>query len=175
MFLTVVMYTLHVQKCVREIFERMFILKAIAKAYNGVSLILRIVIGLAIGVALALLIPDAKNNAEWIGIFGDLFVGALKAIAPVLVFVLVVSALAQSNEKLGKQFRSVVILYLISTSRLRPLIWKSPKPIITLPSSAMPQPTSAAGRKWDLRSTRSSTMENSGCKHTITVELAMEV
>ena len=93
----------------------MFILKAIAKAYNGISLILRIVIGLAIGVALALLIPDAKNNAEWIGIFGDLFVGALKAIAPVLVFVLVVSALAQSNEKLGKQFRSVVILYLIST------------------------------------------------------------
>ena len=90
-------------------------MKAIAKAYNGVSLILRIVIGLAIGVALALLIPDAKNNAEWIGIFGDLFVGALKAIAPVLVFVLVVSALAQSNEKLGKQFRSVVILYLIST------------------------------------------------------------
>lgn len=115
MHFTVVMYTLHVQKCVREIFERMLILKAIAKAYNGVSLILRIVIGLAIGVALALLIPDAKNNAEWIGIFGDLFVGALKAIAPVLVFVLVVSALAQSNEKLGKQFRSVVILYLIST------------------------------------------------------------
>ena len=114
MHFTVVMYTLHAQKCVREI-ERMFILKAIAKAYNGVSLILRIVIGLAIGVALALLIPDAKNNAEWIGIFGDLFVGALKAIAPVLVFVLVVSALAQSNEKLGKQFRSVVILYLIST------------------------------------------------------------
>ena len=115
MYFTVVMYTLHVQKCVREMFERMFILKAIAKAYNGVSLILRIVIGLAIGAALALLIPDAKNNAEWIGIFGDLFVGALKAIAPVLVFVLVVSALAQSNEKLGKQFRSVVILYLIST------------------------------------------------------------
>ncbi len=93
----------------------MFILKAIVKAYNDVSLIVRIVIGLVIGVALALLIPDAKNNAEWIGIFGDIFVGALKAIAPVLVFVLVVSALAQSNEKLGKQFRSVVILYLIST------------------------------------------------------------
>ena len=51
MHFTVVMYTLHAQKCVREIFERMFILKAIAKAYNGVSLILRIVIGLAIGVA----------------------------------------------------------------------------------------------------------------------------
>ena len=35
--------------------------------------------------------------------------------------------------------------------------------------------TSAAGRKWDSRSTRSSTMENRGCKHTMTVELAMEV
>lgn len=93
----------------------MLTLKAIAKAYNGVSLILRIVIGLVIGVALALLIPDAHKNAEWIGIFGDIFVGALKAIAPVLVFVLVVSALAQSRDKLGKQFGSVIVLYLIST------------------------------------------------------------
>ena len=47
--------------------------------------------------------------------------------------------------------------------------------MITLPSSAMPQPTSAAGRNRDLRSTRSNTMENRGCKLTITVELAMEV
>ena len=62
-----------------------------------------------------------------------------------------------------------------SPSKLKPLIWKSPKPMMTLPTSAMPQPASAAGRKWDLSSTRSSTMENSGCKHTITVELAMEV
>ena len=43
-------------------------------------------------------------TAPGIGILGTLFVGALKAIAPLLVFVLIISALAQSKEKLGKQF-----------------------------------------------------------------------
>ena len=62
-----------------------------AKKYNDTSLIVRILIGLALGTVLALLVPDAG----WIGIFGSLFVGALKGIAPVLVFVIVSSALAQ--------------------------------------------------------------------------------
>lgn len=83
----------------------------IIKAYNSVSLVLRIVIGLLIGVILALLVPDAT----WISLFGTLFTGALKAIAPILVFVLVTSALAQSREKMGKQFGTVIILYLVST------------------------------------------------------------
>ena len=74
------------------------------KAYNSVSLVLRIVIGMVIGAALALLIPNAAVTAPGIGILGTLFVGALKAIAPLLVFVLIISALAQSKEKLGKQF-----------------------------------------------------------------------
>lgn len=87
----------------------------IVKAYNSVSLVLRIVIGMVIGTALALLIPDAAVTAPAIGVLGDLFVGALKAIAPLLVFILVVSALAQSKEKLGKQFGTVVVLYLVST------------------------------------------------------------
>ena len=65
---------------------------------------LRIVIGMVIGAALALLIPNAAVTAPGIGILGTLFVGALKAIAPLLVFVLIISALAQSKEKLGKQF-----------------------------------------------------------------------
>ena len=79
----------------------------IVKAYNSVSLVLRIVIGMVIGVALALLIPNAAETAPGIGILGSLFVGALKAIAPLLVFVLIISALAQSKEKLGKQFGSL--------------------------------------------------------------------
>ena len=87
----------------------------LVKAYNSVSLVLRIVIGMVIGAALALLIPDAAENASGIGLFGTVFVGALKAIAPILVFVLVTSALAQSREKMGKQFGTVVVLYLIST------------------------------------------------------------
>ena len=76
----------------------------LVKAYNSVSLVLRIVIGMVIGAALALLIPNAAMTAPGIGILGTLFVGALKAIAPLLVFVLIISALAQSKEKLGKQF-----------------------------------------------------------------------
>lgn len=87
----------------------------VIKAYNRVSLVLRIVIGMVIGSALALLIPNAAVTAPGIGILGDLFVGALKAIAPLLVFVLIISALAQSKEKLGKQFGTVIVLYLVST------------------------------------------------------------
>ena len=59
--------------------------KAIAKKYNEVSLILRIVVGLVIGAVLALAVP----GAGWVGELGSLFVGALKGIAPVLVFVIV--------------------------------------------------------------------------------------
>jgi len=69
----------------------------------------------AIGTALALLIPNAAVTAPGIGILGKLFVGALKAIAPLLVFVLIISALAQSKEKMGKQFGTVIVLYLVST------------------------------------------------------------
>lgn len=86
-------------------------MKKIYAKYNSVSLVLRIVIGLVIGAALALLCP----KQAWIGIFGDIFVGALKAIAPILVFVLVSSALAQSRQKMGSQFGSVIVLYLVST------------------------------------------------------------
>ena len=87
----------------------------LVKAYNSVSLVLRIVIGMVIGTALALLIPNAAETAPGIGILGKLFVGALKAIAPLLVFVLIISALAQSKEKMGKQFGTVIALYLVST------------------------------------------------------------
>ena len=83
----------------------------IVKAYNSVSLVLRIVIGLVIGLILALVVPQAA----WISMFGTLFVGALKSIAPVLVFVLIASSLAQSREKMGSQFATIIILYLVST------------------------------------------------------------
>ena len=68
-------------------------LKSLVAKYNSTSLIVRIVIGLIIGLILGLLVP----GAQWIAVAGDLFVGALKAIAPVLVFVLVSSALVQGQ------------------------------------------------------------------------------
>ena len=87
-------------------------LKSVAKAYNNVSLIIRILCGLIVGVILALTVP----GAQWIGIFGNIFVGALKGIAPILVFVLITSALTQGSGKLDKRFGFVIALYLITTT-----------------------------------------------------------
>ena len=86
-------------------------IKNIVERYNKTSLIFRIIIGLVIGAVLGLI----SGNLGAIALLGDLFVGALKAIAPVLVFVLVVSALAQGNDKLDSRFGTVIALYMIST------------------------------------------------------------
>ena len=86
-------------------------MKNAIKKWNSLSLIIRIIIGLVIGVILGLTVPQATE----IGFLGTLFVGALKAIAPVLVFVLVMSSLARANEKLGKKFTTVIVLYMVST------------------------------------------------------------
>lgn len=79
--------------------------------YNKVSLILRIFIGLVIGALLGVFVPEATG----ISILGDIFVGALKAVAPILVFVLVISSLAKASSGIGKKFRTVIILYMLST------------------------------------------------------------
>ncbi|SCY31803.1 serine/threonine transporter [Pseudobutyrivibrio sp. AR14] len=81
------------------------------KKYTSVSLILRIIIGLLLGVAFGL----AFDNLGFLSLLGTIFVGALKAVAPVLVFVLVIAALAQGNDKLDRRFGLVLILYMTST------------------------------------------------------------
>ena len=86
-------------------------LRGVVDKYNGVSLIIRIIVGLIAGTALALVVP----RMTWIGEFGTLFVSALKAVAPILVFVLVASALAQGNSKLDSRFGTVLFLYLFTT------------------------------------------------------------
>lgn len=83
----------------------------IIKKWTESSLILKIVIGLIIGAALGVLVPEWK----FIGVFGELFVGALKAIAPILVFVLVASAISKAQAGIGARFKTVVVLYLFST------------------------------------------------------------
>lgn len=83
----------------------------LVKKWNDTSLILRIVVGLVIGIILALVVPQATV----ISILGTIFVGALKAIAPILVFVLVMSSLAQATDGIGKRFRTVIFLYMLST------------------------------------------------------------
>ena len=83
----------------------------ILKKWNSTSLILRICIGLVIGAVLGLLLP----KWSWISILGKLFVGALKAIAPILVFVLVAASIANAKGGNAKKFRTVIILYMLST------------------------------------------------------------
>lgn len=86
-------------------------MKNILSFYSKSPLILRIAIGLIIGVCCGLWLPQAS----FVTVFGDVFVGALKAIAPILVFVLVISSLSGAGEGLGKRFRTVIILYMLST------------------------------------------------------------
>lgn len=86
-------------------------MKSLLKKWNDTSLILRIVVGLVIGIILALTVPQATP----ISLLGTIFVGALKSIAPILVFVLVMSSLAQATEGIGKRFRTVIFLYMLST------------------------------------------------------------
>jgi serine/threonine transporter len=83
----------------------------ILKKWVASSLILRIIVGLFVGAVLALVVP----GWTWIGVFGELFVGALKAIAPVLVAILVISSIARANGGLGSRFGTVISLYVIST------------------------------------------------------------
>ncbi|MBE5846406.1 MAG: serine/threonine transporter SstT [Lachnospiraceae bacterium] len=86
-------------------------MKKLIQKWCLASLILRIIAGLAIGSILALLMP----GNPWISLLGSVFVGALKAIAPVLVFMLVTSALAKAQKGVGSRFRTVIALYMLST------------------------------------------------------------
>ena len=83
----------------------------IIKKWTESSLILKIIIGLVIGAILGLLVP------EWtiIGFPGEIFVSALKSIAPILVFVLVASAISKARSGIGSRYKTVIILYLFST------------------------------------------------------------
>lgn len=79
--------------------------------WNRTSLIKRIAIGVVIGALLGLLIPKITV----IGLLGDMFVGGLKAIAPLLVFALVANALSQTREGQQSNMKTVIVLYLFGT------------------------------------------------------------
>ncbi len=90
----------------------------VLRKYTEVSLIKRILVGLVVGAILALLIPASSEGAlaaagSIIGLLGTIFVNALKAVAPVLVFFLVISAL--ENAKAANGMKVVILLYIIGT------------------------------------------------------------
>ena len=86
-------------------------MKRIIRAWNKTNLIKRIGIGMTIGAILGLFVP----NVSGIGLLGDLFVGGLKAIAPILVFALVANALSQHQKGQDSNMRMVIFLYLLGT------------------------------------------------------------
>jgi serine/threonine transporter len=87
-------------------------MKKLLKKWNQISLVKQISIGLLIGIILAVAIPEV---AKPVVILGSLFVGALKAIAPVLVLFLVMSAIAQHKSGQQTNMKSIISLYLIGT------------------------------------------------------------
>jgi serine/threonine transporter len=76
------------------------------------SLVKQIMIGLVAGIVVALISPAA---AKAVGLLGALFVGALKAVAPVLVLVLVMASIASHQQGQKTNIRPVLFLYLLGT------------------------------------------------------------
>ena len=87
-------------------------MKNLILKWNQVSLVKRILVGMMLGIILALTIPDA---AQWVTIFGSLFVGALKAVAPILVFFIVMHAISKHRSGHQTNMKSIIVLYAIST------------------------------------------------------------
>ena len=84
----------------------------VSRFFFRTSLVLQIAIGLGCGIALALVAPELARAA---GLLGDVFISALKAVAPVLVFVLVASAVASHRHGSETHVRPILMLYLIGT------------------------------------------------------------
>ena len=87
-------------------------MKNLYESWIKISLIKRIIMGLIVGIILVLIAPE---KASGITILGDLFVGALKAIAPILVFVLVMAAVLQHKKGQKSNMKLIIFLYLLGT------------------------------------------------------------
>lgn len=87
-------------------------MKKLMKSWNNLSLVKQIIVGLIIGIILAITIPE---QAKFVVIFGSLFVGALKAIAPILVLFLVMGAISQHKAGHKTNIKSIAVLYGVGT------------------------------------------------------------
>lgn len=102
-------YSFYCNFCIHQ---EEFELYKLMNHWYSLSLVKRIIAGLITGIILAVTVPDA---AQPITIFGTLFVGALKAVAPILVFFLVASAISQHRKGQQTNMKSVIGLYLLGT------------------------------------------------------------
>lgn len=88
------------------------IFKNLLNTWNKISLVKQIILGLGVGILLAVTVP---THVSGISILGELFVGALKAVAPVLVFFLVMAAISQHKTGQKTNMKAIIGLYLIGT------------------------------------------------------------
>ena len=86
-------------------------MKKVWDKWTRIALVKRILVGLILGAILGIAVPQATG----IAILGDVFVSALKAIAPLLVFFLVISSLCNAGKSHGGVIKTVIILYMFST------------------------------------------------------------
>jgi len=83
-----------------------------SKFLSGENLVFQIMLGIIAGIVLALLWPKA---ASMVAILGQFFVSALKAVAPILIFVLVIASIANQSANKNSKMRPILVLYLIGT------------------------------------------------------------
>ena len=88
------------------------ILDVVLRIANKISLVTQILIGIIAGTLLAIVAPEAATT---VGLLGSLFVSALKAVAPILVFVLVISAIANHQHGSKTSIKPILSLYVIGT------------------------------------------------------------
>lgn len=89
-------------------------MNALFKFISRFSLVQQIIIGLILGVIVGFLFPE--NIAQSVGIIGAFFIGALKAIAPILIFILIIAAISNyQKQDSGGTMKKVILLYLGGT------------------------------------------------------------
>ncbi|WP_433751003.1 serine/threonine transporter SstT [Paenibacillus amylolyticus] len=86
-------------------------MKTVLMQWNRISLIKRIMLGIVVGIILALVVPGATG----ITLFGTLFVSALKAVAPILVLLLVMAAISNHRKGVQTNMKRIIVLYVMST------------------------------------------------------------
>ena len=87
-------------------------MKSLFEKWNSINLVNRIIAGIILGIVFALVLPEQLSG---ITIFGSLFIKALKAVAPILVFVLVISAIASHASGKATNMKMVLMLYAVGT------------------------------------------------------------
>ena len=83
-------------------------MKSILNSWNKIGLVPQIILGLIVGILLGMLFPQ---KLALVSVLGQLFVGALKAVAPILVSLLVMSAIAQHQAGKKTNMKKIVVLY----------------------------------------------------------------